>query len=102
MANKENLRPPWPPGQSGNPNGRKQGNRPVASVLRELIKKRGLEDDVAEVWLGATLGDQKLLKGRKPDAVFFRELLDRLDGPVPKPAPHDADKTLEELLGLVD
>jgi hypothetical protein len=74
----------------------------VTTVLRRLIAKHGLEDDIAEAWLGAALGDQKLLKGRNPDAVFFRELLDRLDGPVPKPAPHDADKTLAELLGLVD
>jgi hypothetical protein len=49
VANDQNLRPPWQPGQSGNRNGRKKGYLPAKKVLRELITRHGLDEDVAEV-----------------------------------------------------
>jgi hypothetical protein len=87
MANNGNLRPPWQKGQSGNPAGRKKGYRPAAAVLRELIAKHGLDETIAEVWVAGAIGDPKLLKGRKPSIEFLKLLVDRIDGPVPRPAP---------------
>jgi len=40
MANEENLRPAWKPGESGNPNG-----RPKGSKNRSTIAKRWLESN---------------------------------------------------------
>lgn len=80
MANDQNLKP-WKPGQSGNPSGYSTGRR-VTDRLAKLLEERNLDDTLALIWYGVATGDEKILGGRKPDYRFFKELLDRIDGPV--------------------
>jgi hypothetical protein len=53
----------------------------------KLIEQGKLEDHVATAWLGMLLGDERFLKGRKPNYQFFKEFLDRTDGKIPEPQP---------------
>ena len=46
---------------------------------------RGLDDTLAVLWLGAATGDPALLRGRRPDFAFFKELLDRIEGKPSQP-----------------
>jgi hypothetical protein len=76
----------WRKGQSGNPNGCSQKQR-VTRRLLKLIEDGNLEDRLALLWLGAAMGDERLLKGRKPCFAFFKELLDRIEGRLSLPEP---------------
>ncbi len=78
----ENLTP-WQPGQSGNPAGHSRGRR-VAAAITRLIDEKGLEREIALTLIAMALGRRKMLKGRKPEYRWFRELLNRVDGPVGK------------------
>lgn len=69
----------WKKGQSGNPNGYSRKRR-ITDRLISIIERQKLEDTIAITWLGAAMGDEKLLKGRKPNAAFFQMLLERLEG----------------------
>ena len=60
------------PGQSGNPGGYSKGRR-LAAALNELIDENGDLPVLAKVWLDAA---------KAGDYRFFRELLDRVDGPI--------------------
>jgi hypothetical protein len=80
----------WKPGQSGNPAGSSQRQR-ITGRLLKIIEEKGLDDTLAVTWLGAALGDEKLLKGRKPNFAFFKELLDRVEGKAPDGGPFQAD-----------
>ena len=99
-----NLRPPWKPGQSGNPKG-SNARAYVTARLDRMLKEKDLDGTVALVWLGAALGDESILKGRKPNFQFFKELLDRIEGKVPDKvettatqADDDRDSLTEEQL----
>ena len=70
MANDANLKPPWQPGQSGNPAGYSRGRRAIDDLL-DLIQEKGQERAVSEVWLNSMLAG---------DFKFFKEYLDRKDG----------------------
>lgn len=39
MANSENLREPWKPGESGNPQGKQRGTKNFTTLVREALKK---------------------------------------------------------------
>ena len=39
MANPENLKPPWQPGQSGNPNGRPRKESSIRAAIAELLSE---------------------------------------------------------------
>ena len=71
------------PGQSGNPDGYSRGRR-ITDRLIKIIEDKNLGDTIAVAWLGAALGDEKLLKGRRPNAAFFSMLLERIEGKVPQ------------------
>lgn len=70
MANDANLKPPWQPGQSGNPAGYSRGRRAIDDLL-DLITEKGQERALSEVWLNSMLAG---------DFRFFKEFLDRRDG----------------------
>lgn len=72
----------WKPGESGNPNGYSRSRR-ITDRLARLIEDHKFDDEIATAWLGAALGDERLLRGRKPSAAFFAMLLDRIEGPPP-------------------
>ncbi len=72
-GNTGNLRP-WKPGQSGNPAGRPKG-RGLTDRLRKLLEEdNGRVAD--ELILAAK---QAALKG---DFRFWKEIIDRMDGPI--------------------
>jgi hypothetical protein len=66
----ENLRPPWKPGQSGNPAGYSRGRRLTDAVLK-LIDDEGAEEEIARKWLDAI---------RSGDFRYFKEFIDRVEG----------------------
>ena len=70
--------------QPGNTSGKGAPRGPrITTRLLKLLEERKSDEDVAEVWLAAALGDEEMLRGRKPNFAFFKELLDRVEG---KPA----------------
>jgi hypothetical protein len=77
----ENLRPPWRPGESGNPRGSSDKQR-LTNQLRKFLDENGYEEEIVRTWVGAALGDERMLAGRKPVFSFLKEALDRIDGPV--------------------
>jgi hypothetical protein len=71
------------PGQSGNPKGYSRKRR-ITDALLDLIAEHKADKTLANVWLTAAL------KGNFP---FFRELLDRTEGPVKQIIEtHDSDE----------
>ena len=87
----DNLRPkPWLPGQSGNPAGYSAGRR-LMTRLEELIDSEGVDDKVLTALVGAAVGDDEMLKGRKPQAQFMAMLLERLAGKPTQPVEHGGD-----------
>lgn len=65
----------WKPGQSGNPRGTKPGTVRVTDRLRRLIEQN--DGELAEAL--AKAATKAALKG---DVRFWKEIVDRLDGPV--------------------
>lgn len=81
MPNTEGLRPPWKPGQSGNPAGRPK-SKPFKDALTEAIRDLGLKDAARALVVKANTGDVGALK----------ELADRMDGKVPQGIVGDDDE----------
>ena len=77
MANEVNLKPPWQPGESGNPAGYSRGRRAIDDLL-ELIHEKGADRAISVKWL------QLMLEG---DFRYFKEYLDRKDGKPDEAAP---------------
>ena len=73
-GNTDGLRPPWKPGESGNPGGRPKGTS-ITARLREIVEK-----DDGEAAKAIAEAAMKAAKGG--DFRFFKELCDRLDGPI--------------------
>lgn len=48
MSNLATLKKPWKKGQSGNPNGRPKGSRPMTTLFKEMLIKMG--DGQAEAY----------------------------------------------------
>jgi len=75
LGNPENLRPPWKPGQSGNPGGRPK-KLPITDAIREALARdmgdgRTMADVVVDVLIEAA---------KKGDMAAIRELADRAEG----------------------
>jgi hypothetical protein len=73
MSHRDNILPyRWKPGQSGNPAGSSKSRR-ITATLIELIEERNLWRQLAEVALNAALAG---------DFRYWKEVIDRVDGPV--------------------
>ena len=73
--NTAGLKPPWKKGQSGNPKGRPKGPS-LVDALKKVLQEMGEEETLkklARAWVG---------QSAKGNAVFFKELIERLDGKV--------------------
>jgi hypothetical protein len=81
VANEQNLRPkpPWKPGESGNPGGSSKKMRFTAALKRKLRADPKLLADefIAAGWKAAMDGDFN----------FWKYLYERVDGPMPKDEP---------------
>lgn len=85
----ENLRP-WKPGQSGNPGGRPSRSKRITEALIAQIEERDADRALAKVWLDLAIGG---------DPVFFRELLNRIEG---QPEKGDATGPVEVIVRRAD
>ena len=84
----ENLRPPWKPGETGNPMGRPQG-KSMVTILRELLDKNmlmptdpitGEATDSGRLSIREILMMQLVSLGIKGDRHAIESILDRLEG----------------------
>jgi hypothetical protein len=57
--------------------------------MHKLLDEKGLDRTIALTFYAMATGDKKPLNGRKPSLRWFREFLDRIDGPVGKTAADD-------------
>jgi hypothetical protein len=96
----ENLRPrpPWKPGESGNPNGYSKRRR-IADTVAEVIDKKGMSEELALIVLAKATGRKELLTftdrdGKKvtrdPDIAWFNMLREMVDGPPRRPGEDEA------------
>ena len=86
------------PGWKGGP-GAPKGPRFTTRIM-QLIEQGKLEDHVATAWLGMLLGDERFLKGRKPNYQFFKEFLDRVDGPIAQVTRQETDDDAPKRINL--
>ena len=92
----ENLRPPWKPGESGNPSGRPR-NKPITAAyqdrlnekLPDALRKVNVGSVTVELPEGATYLDWiafgQCIEAGRGNAAAAREIADRIEGKVPKP-----------------
>lgn len=74
-----NLKP-FPPGVSGNPNGRPKGQRDYATIYREALIKLGNSLNKTPDDLELELLQTGLLNAKKGDYRFYKDVLDRVHG----------------------
>jgi len=82
-----NLRPPWQPGQSGNPAGRPPGSVGLVNYLKRLLQEPA--DDEPGKTKGEQIMDElarRARRGRSPKLIQI--LLDRVEGPVQQTIAH--------------
>ena len=91
----ENLRPPWPPGTSGNPAGYSRGRR-ISDAIERLIEEMALDREFGATAIAMALGKKYMLKRKvkdpetgediwvehKPDIAWFNMILERKAGQV--------------------
>lgn len=80
----------WPPGTSGNPNGRPKNAQCLTSIARDMLDKPAdLPDDAPESIKGCTWGEliayRWLLSSAKPIPPMFNSLIDHIEGKVITP-----------------
>lgn len=80
--NTGSLRPPWRKGQSGNPGGRPK-KRLITDQLEKLLKQRDPKTGKPNAELVAAGLIKMLAQGKNA-----KELLDRIEGPVPQVQEH--------------
>ena len=62
----ENLRPPWPPGTSGNPAGYSRGRR-ISDAIERLIEEMALDREFGATAIAMALGKKYMLKRKVKD-----------------------------------
>ena len=86
-----NLRPPWQPGQSGNPSGR-PAKKPITELYERLLSKpenlAAIEDAVTKA----------LARGQMAMVLQLREMTDRIEGKVTQPITADVTVNLSEAI----
>ena len=112
--NPQNLRPPWPPGTSGNPAGYSQGRR-LSDAIENMIDELGLERSFAATAIAMALGHKHTLKQlvkdpvtgedvwveHQPDLAWFKMIVPR-PRIEPAPQPMDAVTRLSTILDNID
>lgn len=90
---RENLKP-FKPGQSGNPAGKPVGAVSiVAAIKRQLREKPELLEELAA---------SVISNAKQGNAVALRQVLDRLDGPVPTVIDNLSNLTDDELREIAE
>lgn len=78
-ASQRGLRPPWKKGQSGNPKGKPKGRVSLTRLLREALEANDEEAarELVTTWVR---------KAKAGHFGYFKEALDRTDGPTKQQA----------------
>lgn len=76
----KNLRPPWKKGQLVNPKGRPKGQRDYKTIYREALLKIANHKGMTEEELENEILKSGILKAKKGNYNFYRDLMDRLHG----------------------
>ena len=84
LANPQNLKPPWPKGQSGNPAGHSQGRRLTAALIQQIDHNPDDCEELIEVAIDLALA------GNFP---AWKALFDRIDGLPKNRQPRTEDLT---------
>jgi hypothetical protein len=90
-----NLRPPWKPGESGNPGGRPRGRINVLALLSELLE----DTDENGKSRGERIVDALVASAENGDLRSIREILDRVVG---KQAAVIVDEEQDQGFGYID
>ncbi len=101
--NTTNLRPPFKPGQSGNPKGRKKG-KTLTTILREALDKTDIGGKpIPNGWTAAEYFVQIMISlACKGDPLMIKEIFNRIDGKVPNRVEiRDMSKLTDEDLLLI-
>lgn len=98
MANEKNLRPPWKPGQSGNPSGRPK-DPPGMSELRKLTRQTYKE--LVELMLLDKWDELAKIRANPKERPLKRLLASVLVQADRKGDIHALDKLLERVIGKV-
>ena len=69
----ENLRPPWPPGTSGNPAGYSRGRR-ISDAIERLIEEMALDREFGTTAIAMALGKKYMLKRKVKDPETGEEI----------------------------
>lgn len=95
-GNTENLRPPWKPGQSGNPGGRPKGQS-LTKILRDILDSEADDSGklVAEHFVESVV-THAIERG---DSALVKEIFNRIDGKVPEKIEVATRKDIEVDIG---
>lgn len=96
-----NLMPPWKPGQSGNPAGRKPGQRDFATIYREALIKLASKNNMEPDELEQEMVANALLSARKGSFKFYKDIMDRLHGKAVQPIAADVNHNVESIADLI-
>lgn len=94
---KDNLRPPWKQGQSGNPRGKPKGLKNFKTLFEEAARevaealRLGQEPDTVQIEL-VKRGIKEGLRGKYP---FYKDLMDRLYGQAKQTIERGGDEKVE-------
>ena len=69
----ENLRPPWPPGTSGNPAGYSRGRR-ISDAIERLIEEMALDREFGATAIAMAVGKKYMLKRKVKDPETGEEM----------------------------
>jgi hypothetical protein len=98
-APRNNLRPPWKLGESGNPKGRMKGKRNFATIFKiateEVAEALQLEKKPDAVQI--ELVKRGIKEGLKGSYSFYKDIMDRLYGQVKQPIEHEFDDKIDSI-----
>ena len=92
------VRGRWKPGESGNPSGRP---RPIYKVLTEILASPTVNEP--HKWGEARELARKLVdRAKRKSDVLMKEVLDRVDGPIPREVTGEAGGPLKIMVAFRD
>jgi hypothetical protein len=75
-----NLRSPWPKGTSGNPKGRKKGQRSFKTIYKEALAKIANASELTPQEVEDIMIGSGIMKAMNGDIQFFKYLHDQIHG----------------------
>lgn len=76
----QNLRAPWKKGESGNPHGRRKGQRDYATIYREALIKIAEADGLTPDEIETRLEEVGLRQALENNFQFWKDIRDRIHG----------------------